>query len=105
MICFFCSSLETISASICGPQDVTDSAKAGAHIATIPYRGTNYCVFQQAEPETEEDEDEVIIFALDEENQKLDIVEDEQTLDEVFAEFCRQYEDFEDADEAMRLDN
>ena len=75
------------------------------HIATIPYRGTNYCVFQQAEPETEEDEDEVIIFALDEENQKLDIVEDEQTLDEVFAEFCRQYEDFEDADEARRLDD
>ena len=29
---------ERISASIRGPQDVTDSAKAGAHIATIPYK-------------------------------------------------------------------
>ena len=29
---------EIISASIRGPQDVTDSAKAGAHIATVPYQ-------------------------------------------------------------------
>ena len=29
---------EIISASIRGPQDVTDSAKAGAHIATLPYK-------------------------------------------------------------------
>lgn len=29
---------QIISASIRGPQDVTDSAKAGAHIATIPYK-------------------------------------------------------------------
>lgn len=29
---------EIISASIRGPQDVTDSAKAGANIATIPYK-------------------------------------------------------------------
>ena len=29
---------EIISASIRGSQDVTDSAKAGAHIATIPYK-------------------------------------------------------------------
>lgn len=29
---------EIISASIRGPQDVTDSAKAGAHIATVPYK-------------------------------------------------------------------
>ena len=75
------------------------------HIATVKYRGGTYCVFQQAEPETEEDEDEVVIFALDEENQMLNPLEDEQLLDEVFAEFCRQYEDFEDADEARRLDD
>ena len=31
-------STEIIAASIRGPQDVTDSAKAGAHIATIPYK-------------------------------------------------------------------
>ncbi len=29
---------EIISASIRGPQDVIDSAKAGAHIATVPYK-------------------------------------------------------------------
>ena len=29
---------EIISASIRGPQDVTDSALAGAHIATVPYK-------------------------------------------------------------------
>jgi transaldolase len=31
-------STEIISASIRGPQDVTDSARAGAHIATVPYK-------------------------------------------------------------------
>lgn len=31
-------STEIISASIRGPQDVTDSAKNGAHIATVPYK-------------------------------------------------------------------
>ena len=34
---------EIISASIRGPQDVTDSAKAGAHIATIPIRSSCKC--------------------------------------------------------------
>ena len=33
---------EIISASVRGPQDVVDSAKCGAHIATVPYK-----VFQQ----------------------------------------------------------
>ena len=31
-------STEIIAASIRGPQDVTDAAKAGAHIATVPYK-------------------------------------------------------------------
>lgn len=75
------------------------------HIATIEYKGAMYCVFQIAEPETEEEEDEVVIFLLDSENDLLLPIEDEQLLDEVFAEFCNQYEDFEDADQAMRLDD
>ncbi len=75
------------------------------HIATIEYKGAMYCVFQKAEPETEEEEDEVVIFSLDEENEMLLPLEDEQLLDEVFAEFTHQYENFEDADEAMRLDS
>lgn len=74
------------------------------HIATIEYKGAMYCVFQKAEPETEEEEDEVVIFKLDQENEMLLPLEDEQLLDEVFAEFAHQYEDFENADEAMSLD-
>ena len=76
------------------------------HIGTIEYRGEWYCFFQTAEPETEEEEDEVVMFLLKEEEgeQRLFPLEDEQLMDEVFAQFCNQYEDFEDADEAMKLD-
>jgi hypothetical protein len=31
-------------------------------------------------------------------------LEDEQLMDEVFAEFCHQYEEFENSEEAMELD-
>ncbi len=76
------------------------------HLATFPYKGETYCVFQKAEPETEEEEDEVAIFRLQEgeEEGTLEPIFDDQLLDEVFAEFCHIYEDFEDADEAMSLD-
>ncbi len=74
------------------------------HIATIEYRDNLYCVFQKAEPETEEEEDEVVIFQLNEEAGELLPLEDEQLLDEVFAEFCHQYEEFENSEEAMLLD-
>ncbi|MBQ9728566.1 MAG: DUF1292 domain-containing protein [Clostridia bacterium] len=77
------------------------------HIATIEYRGDTYCFFQKAEPETEEEEDEVVIFRLEGEGDdaQLMILEDEQLLDEVFAEFCHQYEEFENSNEAMQLDS
>jgi putative Holliday junction resolvase len=75
------------------------------HIATIEYKGATYCFFQKAEPETEEEEDEVVMFRLDEENELLLPLEDVQLMDEVFAEFCHQYEDFENADEAMQLES
>ncbi len=76
------------------------------HLATFPYKGETYCVFQKAEPETEEEEDEVAIFRLQEgeEEGMLEPILDDALLDEVFAEFCHLYEDFEDADEAMSLD-
>ena len=74
------------------------------HIATIEYSKDMYCIFQKAEPETEEEEDEVVIFRLDEENQTLLPVEDEQLLDEVFAEFCRQFEEYENSEDAQLLD-
>ena len=76
------------------------------HIATIEYRGGTYCCFQKAEPESEEEEDEVIIFALQGEGDDALLVpiEDEQLLDEVFAEFCNQYEKYENSEEAKCLD-
>ena len=76
------------------------------HIATIEYRKAMYCIFQKAEPEDEDEEDEVIIFALEGEGDDamLKPIEDAQLLDEVFAEFCHQYEQFENSDEAMELD-
>ena len=76
------------------------------HIATIEYRKAMYCIFQKAEPADEDEEDEVIIFALEGEGDDavLTPIEDAQLLDEVFAEFCHQYEQFENSDEAMELD-
>ena len=72
------------------------------HIGTIEYRGDWYCFFQKAEPETEEEEDEVVMFLLKDE--QLLPLEDEQLMDEVFAEFCHQYEQFEESEDAMRLE-
>jgi putative Holliday junction resolvase len=68
------------------------------HIATIEYKGMMYCCFQKAEPETEEEEDEVIIFELQGEGDDAMLmpIEDEALMDEVFEEFCRQYEEFEE---------
>ncbi len=76
------------------------------HIGTIDYKGAWYCFFQKAEPETEEEEDEVVMFRLEGEgeDQQLLPLEDEQLMDEVFAEFCNQYEQYENSDEAMKLD-
>ncbi len=76
------------------------------HLATFPYKEATYCVFQKAEPETEEEEDEVVIYRLEEgeEEGMLCPIEDDALLDEVFAEFCHLYEDFEDSDEAASLD-
>ena len=55
----------------------------------------------------EEDEgDEVAIYHLigGEDDEQLEPIEDDTLLDEVFAEFCSQYDDFEDADEAASLE-
>ena len=49
----------------------------------------------------------MVIFRLEGEGDdaQLMILEDEQLLDEVFAEFCHQYEEFENSNEAMQLDS
>lgn len=87
-------------------EDENGNAEKYVHIGTIEYRGEWYCFFQKAEPETEEEEDEVVIFGLEGEDDDALLVpiEDAQLLDEVFAEFCHQYEKFEEAEEAMELD-
>ena len=77
------------------------------HVATIEYKSAMYCCFQKAEPESEEEEDEIIIFRLEGEGEDAMLMplEDEQLLDEVFAEFCHQYETYENSDEAMSLED
>ena len=87
-------------------EDEEGNVEKFLHIGTIDYKGEWYCFFQKAEPETEEEEDEVVMFLLKEEEgeQRLLALEDEQLMDEVFAEFMSQYENFEDSDEAMSLD-
>lgn len=76
------------------------------HIATLPYKGETYCFFQKAEPETEEEEEEVVIYRLsgEDENAELLPLEDDALMDEVFAEFCKEYEAYENSDEAAKLD-
>jgi len=83
-------------------EDDEGNSEKFLHIGTIEYRGDWYCFFQKAEPETEEEEDEVVMFRLD--GEQLMPLEDEQLMDEVFAEFCHQYEEFENSQDAMKLD-
>ena len=87
-------------------EDEDGNTEKFLHIGTIEYRGEWYCFFQKAEPETEEEEDEVVMFRLEGEgdDKRLATLEDEQLMDEVFAEFCHQYEDFENSEEAMELE-
>ncbi len=78
------------------------------HVGTIEYKGEWYAFFTPELTEESEDdgEDEIAVFHIvgDEDNETLEIVEDEALLDEVFTEFCNQYEYAEDADEAEELE-
>jgi hypothetical protein len=87
-------------------EDEDGNTEKYLHIGTIEYRGEWFCFFQKAEPETEDEEDEVVIFRLegDGDDKRLCTIEDDQLMDEVFAEFCHQYEQFENSDEAMELE-
>lgn len=48
------------------------------------YKGEKYTLLLAAEPNDDVEEDEVVIFTLNEEEQTLDPIEDEQLLQEVF---------------------
>lgn len=79
------------------------------HVGTIEYKGEWYCFFTpEKTEETEDDEegDEVAVFHLvgEEDDERLETIEDDELLDEVFAEFCSQYEYAEDSDEAALLE-
>lgn len=79
------------------------------HLMTFEYKNEWYVALTLAEEAEEGDEDEgdeVAIYHLigGEDDEQLEPIEDDELLDEVFAEFCAQYEDFEDADEAAALD-
>lgn len=82
------------------------------HIMTFEYKGEWYIALTpHVDPEeVDEDDDEggeeIAIYHLvgGEDDETLEVIEDEDLLDEVFAEFNAQYEDFEDAEEAAKLD-
>ena len=80
------------------------------HLMTFEYKGEWYCALtpevESEEAFDDEEGEEVAIYHIvgEENDERLEAIEDEQFLDEVFAEFCKQYEDFEDSDEAAALD-
>ena len=79
------------------------------HLMTFEYKGEWYVALAPvvAAEEADDDEgDEVSIYHIvgEEDNESLETIDDDELLDEVFAEFCNQYEDFEDADEAAELE-
>ena len=80
------------------------------HLMTFEYKDNWYIALTELkdaaeETEDEDDAEEVAIYRIegDEESETLVQLEDDE-LDEAFAEFCAQYEDFEDADEAAALE-
>ncbi len=82
------------------------------HLMTFEYKNEWYVALTQvkeaeeAEAEDDEEGEEVAIYHIvgEGEDEHLETIEDDALLDEVFAEFTAQYEDFEDADEAASLE-
>ena len=87
-------------------EDDEGNVESFVHVGTIEYKGQWYCFFQKAEPETEEEEDEVVYYLLqgEGEDQTLLPLEDDELMDEVFAEFCKEYEAYENSEDAKKLD-
>ena len=63
------------------------------------YKGEKYTLLLAAEPNDEIDEDEVVIFRLNETEEILEPVEDEKLLEEVFEFYQQEVESEEDLDD------
>lgn len=71
------------------------------HIATFPFEGKDYVVFQPAEKYDVIEEDEVVIYELktDENGEdSYEFIEDDELLDKVFDEFLRLVEEANEED-------
>ena len=74
------------------------------HLMTFEYKKEWYVALAPITEENEDsddDEEEVYIYHIvgEEENESLETIDDEALLDEVFEEFCKQYDDFEEDEE------
>ncbi len=76
------------------------------HLLTFEYQKEWYVALTPAlpaeeDPEEDDEGDEVAIYHLvgGEDDEQLETIEDEDLLDELFEEFCRIYDDEDDADE------
>ena len=66
------------------------------HVATVDYKNEWYVFFQPAEEIPDIDEDEVVIFRLEEDENGEDLfvpIEDENLLNEVYEEYVRMAEE------------
>ena len=69
------------------------------HLATMDYKDECFAFFQAAEEIEGAEEDEVIIFQIQDDGKGGDVllpVEDEDKLDAVYAEFCKMMDEDED---------
>lgn len=73
------------------------------HIGTIEHNSKWYCIFQLAEPTTEEEEDEVAIYELvgEEPDQTLQPIDDETVMEEVFEAFLEEFEKYDDGSDLV----
>lgn len=68
------------------------------------YKGEKYTILAPAEPNSEVDEYEVVIFRLNEAENTLDPIEDDALLDEVFAFFQSEYDEYGEEEEYADAD-
>ncbi len=64
-------------------------------LGVTEYKGAKYTLLLPAEPNDDVEEDEVVIFSLNEEEQTLDPIEDDRLLQEVFDFYLAEQEEEE----------